>query len=234
MSLKKPHDFEPALTFPKGHRLAGHPRCLAWSRSAGRQCGNPAKIMTGGGVRPHPADRFGHMSVCRAHGADSPKGQASPAWQTGEHSQYELPPHLQARVDQLLDDDLTDQYERLAMLTGLEQHYTAELTGDDDRDAKQWAKIFEVQKQLKIITELQMRREYADGIPRSVVMRGLRRVMESWRIALMQSEGISQEGKARLWRDLARVYFAMIGSRLPPELDPREELPRPDEGEGGA
>lgn len=69
----KPDDFQPVKDFPKDHAHYGKPRCTAWSPNQGRQCLGIAKGGTG---------------KCRVHGGNSPKGLASPNWETGRWSSY--------------------------------------------------------------------------------------------------------------------------------------------------
>lgn len=84
----KPDNFVPEPTFPQGHKRAGRPRCLAWSRQAGRQCDSYPML---------------GKNVCRMHGGKSPGGIASVLWKTGRTSKY-LPGRLQDAYQASIND----------------------------------------------------------------------------------------------------------------------------------
>lgn len=84
----KPDDFKPEPTFPEGHSRAGQPRCQAWSRRHGAQCGcYPIR----------------GRKTCRMHGGNTPAGIASPLWKHGRTSRY-LPTRLQESYEASISD----------------------------------------------------------------------------------------------------------------------------------
>lgn len=97
----KPDDFQPTPDFPKDHTHYGKPRCQAWSNNQGRQCL---------GIAISGTDK------CRVHGGKSPKGLASPNWETGRWSAH-VPTGLADKYKKAMSDpELLDRAADIALV----------------------------------------------------------------------------------------------------------------------
>ena len=96
--IPKPDGWKPEPTYPKDHRWHGHPRCMAWNSTHGRQCGKIAYKVIGGG---HPQAPETHCTVCDRDGGKSLRGEAHPGFENKGYSRF-VPKALEAQVEEFL------------------------------------------------------------------------------------------------------------------------------------
>lgn len=123
MSISKPKVYRPEPYFTEEHpdrRRVGKPRCTAWSRSKGQQCGNVVKEVG---------------KKCRFHGGASPTGLSSPATKTGRYSKH-LPTRLAALHEKsLMDHELMSLREDIALTSAQILWYLESIDDPDVADA---------------------------------------------------------------------------------------------------
>jgi hypothetical protein len=139
LNIPKPADFTPELVYEKGHKRAGEPRCLAWRPKLGRQCGERAKKLKGGGTRPHPAAPGTHMSVCWRDGGNSLRAQAHPGYKNGKWSAFVPEPLLPTFTKALESGDLLSGMRKLALLAAREEMLLKRL--DTGESGKTWEAV---------------------------------------------------------------------------------------------
>jgi hypothetical protein len=133
--FKKPDDFKPVPTFPKGHAWHGQPRCQGWNYRSGRQCMR----------KPSKGKR-----VCKHDGGMSLGGLAAPKTTTGVHSKF-IVARLAANYHDLLElgESLFTIRDETALLKTMVND--ALLRFDTGESGASWARAAELHKELERI-----------------------------------------------------------------------------------